>query len=86
MILLSKPKNPKFQRITKDIRWVERYPDGKIKKVHLDKQKIGFTLIISPYEPNLTYQTKPITKIIEKTKTLIYFQTEDCEYKLQYFE
>jgi hypothetical protein len=85
MMVLSKPNKDKFMRITHDIRWVERKEDGTIKKIHLDKPKVGFTLIISPYQPENTYQTKTITEIISKDETMVHFKTIDSEYKLKYF-
>ena len=86
MIVLSKPNNEKFHRITEDIRWVERKEDGTIKEIHEDNPQVGFTLIISPYQPENTYQTKTITEIIENTRTLVHFKTIDSEYKLKYFD
>ena len=73
-------------RITETIRWVERKEDGTIKEIHEDNPQIGFTLIISPYHPENTYQTKTITEIIENTRTLVHFKTIDSEYKLKYFD
>lgn len=86
MIVLSKPNNPKFHRIAEEIRWVERKKDGTIKKIHLDDPKVNHTLILSPYQPEDTYQTSAITEIIVNTRTLIHFKTIDSEYKLQYFD
>ena len=65
---------------------MERHDNGLIKKIHLDNPKVGYTLIISPYEPDITYQTKPITKIIELTDSVVHFKTTEDEYKLQIFE
>lgn len=86
MVVLSKPNNDKFHRIAEDIRWVERKENGKIEKIHEDNPQIGFTLILSPYQPENTYQTKAITEVIVNTRTLVHFKTIDSEYKLQYFD
>jgi len=43
-------------RITETIRWVERKKDGTIKEIHEDNPQVGFTLIISPYQPENTFQ------------------------------
>jgi len=85
MIVLSKPNNHRFHRIAEEIRWVERKKDGSIKNIHLDSPKINHTLILSPYQPENTYQTSPITEIIVNTRELIHFKTTNDEYKLQYF-
>lgn len=86
MIVLSKPNNDKFHRIADVIRWVERRDDGTVKEVHEDNPQVGFTLTLSPYQPEITYQTKTITEIIENTRTLVHFKTIDSEYKLKYFD
>jgi hypothetical protein len=86
MMILSKPNNEKFIRIAETIRWVERREDGVIKEVHEDNPQVGFTLIISPYQPENTYQTKTITEIIINTRILVHFKIIDSEYKLKYFD
>ena len=83
MNILTKPSNPKFKSIADILKWVERYKDGKVKKVHDCNPKIGFTLIMAPYIPKATYQTKPIIEFIENTESFIHFKTKDSEYKLQ---
>jgi hypothetical protein len=86
MKMLKKVNDTKFQSVADIIRWVERKKDGTIKKIHEDNPQVGFTLIMAPYIPNATYQTKTITEIIERTDTTIHFKTIDSEYKLNYFD
>jgi hypothetical protein len=86
MKMLKKVNDTKFQSVADIIRWVERKKDGTIKKIHEDNPQVGFTLIMAPYIPNATYQTKTITEIIENTRTLVHFKTIDSEYKLKYFD
>ena len=82
MNILTKVSNPKFKSIADILKWVERFEDGKIKKLHDDNPQIGFTLIMAPYIPNATYQTQPITQIIENTNVFVHFKTQNSEYKL----
>ena len=79
---LTKPHYPSYMIIPQNIRWVERKDDGSIKKIHPNSPKVGFTLIIDPYLPEKTFQTEPITFIIESTDKLVHFRTIKNEYKL----
>ena len=82
MFILTKPLNPKFNKIGSQIFWIETNPDGTFKKKHL-KPKIGYFLIMDPYKSvQFTYSTEPITQIIENIDSHITFKTQKSEYKL----
>jgi len=86
MNILTKINHPKFKVIADIHKWVEKNMDGKITQIHNDKPKIGFTLVMAPYIPSITYITLPITEIIKITDSFIHFKTEKYEYKLQQFK
>ena len=86
MKMLKKVNDTKFQSVADIVRCVERKKNGTIKKIHETNPQVGFTLIMAPYIPNATYQTSPITEILEKTDSFVHFKTIDSEYKLQTFD
>lgn len=85
MNFLTKINHPKFKVIADVHKWVERDNEGKIIKTHDTNPKIGFTLVMAPYLPSVTYVTLPIIEFIKNTDELIHFKTEKYEYKLQLF-
>jgi hypothetical protein len=80
MVELTKVNNENWSKQSTEIRWVERDIDGMVIEIYKENPKIGYTLVLNPYDNQ--YQTKPITEIIASTDKIIHFKTEDEEYKL----
>jgi hypothetical protein len=61
--------------------WLEWNEDGRFKEKH-DEPYIGLSLIMSPFNEFFTWQTTPITEIIEKKESYLKFKTENSVYEL----
>lgn len=46
------------------------------------KPKVGMSLLMSPFNFFFTWQTTPITEIIEERKDYLHFKTKNSEYEL----
>ena len=63
------------------ITWLEFNENGTFKSKH-DEPAIGRSLLMSPFNQFFTWQTTPITEIIENTADVIKFKTENSVYTL----
>ena len=61
--------------------WLEFNENGTFKSKH-DEPAIGRSLLMSPFSLFFTWQTTPITEIIENTADIIKFKTENSVYTL----
>lgn len=61
--------------------WLEFNENGTFKSKH-DEPAIGRSLLMSPFSLFFTWQTTPITEIIENTADVIKFKTENSVYTL----
>lgn len=66
---------------SKEVRWLEWNEDGTFKERH-DKPSIGLSLLMSPFNQFFTWQTTPITEIVEEQDDYIKFKTKNSNYKL----
>ena len=66
---------------SKEITWLEFDEEGKFKERH-DEPIIGRSLLMSPFNQFFTWQTTPITEIIEQEDHYIKFKTQNSNYKL----
>lgn len=57
------------------------FEDGTFRKKH-DTPKVGRSLLLSPFSRFFTWQTTPITEILEKKKNYLRFLTKNSEYEL----
>jgi hypothetical protein len=64
-----------------DVMWVEFKEDGTFKAKH-DKPTIGRSLIMSPFNQFFTWQTTPVTEILEERENYIIFKTGNSNYEL----
>ena len=55
--------------------------DGKFESVHKEAE-IGRSLIMSPFNTQFTWQTTPITEIIEQKEGYLKFKTKNSTYEL----
>ena len=66
---------------SKDIKWLEWNEDGTYKNNH-PLPAPGLSLIMSPFNQSFTWQTTPITEIIEERDDYIKFKTQNSNYEL----
>tara|TARA_R110000803_G_scaffold74090_2_gene138117 strand:+ start:18 stop:395 length:378 start_codon:yes stop_codon:yes gene_type:complete len=67
---------------SKDIKWLEFNEDGTYKE-QFQKAEIGRSLIMSPFNDFFTWQTTPITEIIEeRIGGYVKFKTGNSTYEL----
>lgn len=64
-----------------DITWLEFNEDGRFKARH-GNIAIGFSLLMSPFSQFFTWQTTPVTHIVEQRKDYIKFNTTNSCYEL----
>ena len=66
---------------SKDIKWVEWNEDNFFKADH-PQPKVGYSLIMSPFNQYFTWQTTMITEIVEQRDGYVKFKTENSTYEL----
>jgi hypothetical protein len=49
---------------------------------HYDKIAVNRSLLMSPFGPSFTWQTTPVTEIVEQREDYIKFNTENSTYEL----
>lgn len=64
-----------------EVSWFEWGVDGLFESVH-DTPAIGRSLVMSPFNAFFTWQTTPITEIVEQKEKYLKFKTENSVYKL----
>jgi hypothetical protein len=70
-----------LKKESEDIMYIDFDDTGRFKEKH-DKPKVGYSLLISPFNIFYTLQTTVITEILEETDELVHFKTKNSEYKL----
>lgn len=63
------------------IKWLEFDEEGKY-KADYQEVAIGRSLIMSPFNIYFTWQTTPVTEILEEKENYIKFRTENSIYEL----
>jgi len=66
------------------VMWFEWNEDGTFKSKH-NAPAIGRSLMMSPFNQFYTWQTTPITEIIEQRDDFVHFKTENSIYKLSHY-
>jgi hypothetical protein len=66
---------------SKNVMWIEWDTDGRFKEKH-DKPAVGLSLLMSPFSMFFTWQTTPITEIVEEREDYIKFKTLNSNYEL----
>ena len=66
---------------SKEVMWVEWNEDSRFKARH-DEPAIGHSLIMSPFNQFFTWQTTPITEVLEKRENFLKFKTKNSVYEL----
>jgi hypothetical protein len=80
---LLKPEDPFIPKTSIKVTWIEWNEDGTFKAQH-DKPAVGLSLLMSPFNPFFTWETTPITEIIEESEGYVKFKTENSLYELYY--
>ena len=63
------------------VKWLEFNEDGRYKADH-PEVAVGRSLIMSPFNQFFTWQTTPVTEIVEQREDYIKFKTENSNYEL----
>jgi hypothetical protein len=66
---------------SKEIMWVEWNEEGRFKAKH-PLPAPGLSLIMSPFNQFFTWQTTPITEVLEKQENYCKFKTQNSTYEL----
>ena len=62
-------------------KWLEWNEEGRFKAEHKEPA-IGYSLIMSPFNQFFTWQTTPITEIVEQKEDYLKFKTKNSTYEL----
>ena len=68
-------------KTSRDVKWLEFGEDGRYKADFKDIA-VGRSLLMSPFGPSFTWQTTPVTEIVEQREDCIKFRTENSNYEL----
>jgi len=66
---------------SKEVMWLEYNEEGRFKSRY-DKPAVGRSLLMSPFNQFFTWQTTPITEIVEEQDDYIKFKTKNSNYEL----
>ena len=66
---------------SKEVMWLEYNEEGRFKSRY-DKPAVGRSLLMSPFNQFFTWQTTPITEIVEEQDDYIKFNTQNSNYEL----
>lgn len=66
---------------SKEVMWIEFNEQGTFKSKH-DEPAVGRSLMMSPFTFSFTWQTTPITEILEEREDYIKFKTRNSNYEL----
>jgi len=64
-----------------NVKWLEFDEDGRYKADFQDIA-INRSLLMSPFGPSFTWQTTPVTEIVEQREDYLKFNTENSVYEL----
>lgn len=66
---------------SEDVMWIEFNSDGRFKEKY-DDVGMNRSLIMSPFNDFFTWQTTPVTEIVEQDETSVKFKTRNSVYTL----
>lgn len=64
-----------------EVKWLE-FDEGGRYKADFEDIAVGRSLLMSPFGPSFSWQTTPVTEIVEKKIKYIKFKTENSIYEL----
>ncbi len=68
-------------KTSRDVKWLVFDENGKYKE-DFENIAVGRSLLMSPFGPSFTWQTTPVTEIVEQREDYIKFNTENSIYEL----
>lgn len=68
-------------KTSKDVLWLEFNEQGFYTQ-HFENIAVSRSLIMSPFNSHFTWQTTPVTEIVEQREDYIKFRTENSSYEL----
>jgi hypothetical protein len=68
-------------KTSRDVKWLVFDENGKYKE-DFENIAVGRSLLMSPFGPSFTWQTTPVTEIVEQREDYIKFNTENSVYEL----
>jgi hypothetical protein len=68
-------------KTSRAVKWLEFDEDGRY-KADFEDIAIDRSLLMSPFGPSFTWQTTPVTEIVEQREDYIKFNTESSTYEL----
>jgi hypothetical protein len=68
-------------KTSRAVKWLEFNEDGRY-KADFEDIAVGRSLLMSPFGPSFTWQTTPVTEIVEQREDYIKFNTENSVYEL----
>ena len=66
---------------SKEVMWLEFNDEGRFKSKH-DEPAVDRSLMMSPFTFSFTWQTTPVTEILEEREDYIKFKTRNSNYEL----
>jgi len=66
---------------SKEVMWIEFNDEGRFKSKH-DEPAVERSLMMSPFTFSFTWQTTPVTEILEEREDYIKFKTRNSNYEL----
>jgi hypothetical protein len=71
-------------KTSRAIKWLEFNEDGRY-KADFEDIAVNRSLLMSPFGPSFTWQTTPVTEIVEQREDYIKFNTKNSTYELFVF-
>jgi hypothetical protein len=71
-------------KTSRAIKWLEFNEDGRY-KADFEDIAVNRSLLMSPFGPSFTWQTTPVTEIVEQKDKYVKFKTENSTYELFVF-
>jgi hypothetical protein len=68
-------------KTSSEVKWLEFNEDG-IYKADFEDIAVGRSLLMSPFGPTFTWQTTPVTEILQEREGYIKFKTGNSVYEL----
>jgi hypothetical protein len=88
--IYGKESEPKYKllrekdgltKLSVSIKWLE-FDENRRYKEDFEEIAIGRSLLMSPFNVHFTWQTTPVTEIVEEREDYIKFKTENSTYEL----
>lgn len=68
-------------KTSRAVKWLEFNEEGRY-KADFEDIAVGRSLLMSPFSPSFTWQTTPVTEVVEQGEDYIKFKTENSNYEL----